>query len=514
MTNLSRVDNYTISKKLGEGAMSEVFMAHSHNSGNVVAIKIPKVHLKNKQEYLDRMRKEAEILSMLDDQRIVQLLSFQENYNGNICLVQEYVNGKNLEELITTHHQKIKPIIGAIIISEILLGLEVAHRHNVIHRDLKPENIMITPEGKIKITDFGVSKNLIKSGETATGVIIGSPAYIAPEQIKGEVVEPATDLFSLGVILYRYCTGEFPFKGDNYSALLHDIINNVPTPPNKHNPRVHPELAKIINKALKKSPSQRYSRAYEFRYDLMKYLDTLGAINPTKLLKMYYEQDCNIDEYFDVKLEGTIIRRAEDAFASGDQKNGMILVQQALAVAPDNQEVSKLLKKSSSLHLKSNKRIVIIPLLSIVACFISLLIFYFHREDDTAKKVTPALVVKPSMPAVITSTPEIAAPVSPAMGKTTTVNEVKKIKKIIAKKENKKKSENENKNETATSWITFNVNEDVSIYVDGKIVAAENKSRVEVLPGVHRISLSRPGSPTIAGTIETFADKGTTINAN
>ena len=220
---------YNVLKKLGEGSMSEVFEAVRVNSGQRVAIKVLRHYFKEKQNYIDRLSKEAEALAAISDDRIVKFFDTAKTDDGRLALVFELVEGKNLDEVIRESSESGSfkrrwPIIGASLISEVLLGLEEAHRQGIVHRDLKPENIMLTPLGRIKITDFGVARNLESQELTMSGIIVGSPAYMSPEQALGEAVDHRADLFSLGVLLYKVATGCFPHNGNSYQEMVSSCL--------------------------------------------------------------------------------------------------------------------------------------------------------------------------------------------------------------------------------------------------------------------------------------------------
>ncbi|HTF13874.1 MAG TPA: serine/threonine-protein kinase, partial [Burkholderiales bacterium] len=147
-------------------------------------------------------------------------------------------------------------------------GLAYAHQHQVVHRDIKPANIMITPEGRAKIADFGIARMRSSETRTQTGVIMGSPKYISPEQVVGKRADHRSDIFSLGVILYECLTGATPFNGEGLSALMYQITNHDPAPPSSTNPQVPVMLDYIIAKVLAKAPEARYQSAADFANDL------------------------------------------------------------------------------------------------------------------------------------------------------------------------------------------------------------------------------------------------------
>jgi serine/threonine-protein kinase len=177
-------------------------------------------------------------------------------------------------------------------------GLAYAHQHHVVHRDIKPANIMITPEGRAKIADFGIARMRSSETRTQTGIILGSPRYIAPEQVVGKRADHRSDIFSLGVILYESLTGTTPFNGEGLSALMYQITNHDPAPPSSVNPQVPVMLDYIIAKVLAKSPDARYQSAADLANDLRECraqietaVQSVGAhLTPTRPIRSRHRQ--------------------------------------------------------------------------------------------------------------------------------------------------------------------------------------------------------------------------------
>lgn len=484
------ISGYKIISKIGEGAMSAVFEAEDANN-NKVAIKILHGFLKDKQTYTERIEKEASNLKLLNDERIVKLFSVQNTTDKNIALIQELVKGKNLEELLSLDQNRKRPVIGALIVSEVLLGLEEAHRHDIIHRDLKPENIMLTKTGRIKITDFGVSKNLTSDQLTVSGSIIGTPAYISPEQIKGASIDQRADLFSLGVLLYRIATGELPFKDNDYSSLLNSILTKDPTPPQKLNPKIHPELLKIINKALDKNLNNRFQRAYEFRYHLMKYLDLICAPSPQKLLEEYFEKGPKLDEIGEERLVSTMIVRAEASMKAGDVKSGTQLIQQILSLDPTNKKARGLLtKRKFKFSLKAFATLAILILLLLSG------LFFMQNNQKSQEVVIPEVTPKVETPAVL----EVKAPQQ-------AIIEPKKVEKKVPLPTPAPVVKEE------PTMLQFNVDSDVTVYLDGEEILNPEEGPKEVKDGDHAITLKKPGHEPIVSKVTAIKNQTTVINA-
>src|SRR5205085_2056952 len=177
-------------------------------------------------------------------------------------IVMENIVGESLKELIT----RLAPLAvdtAVSIAAQILAGLEYAHRSGLIHRDIKPQNVLITNQGGVKVTDFGIAKSVSDLGLTEAGLALGTAHYFSPEQAKGERVVPQSDIYAVGVSLYEMLTGHLPFESDTAIGLAYKHINEIPKPPGKLNPNIPPRLETIVMRALAKDPSQRFSSAAE-----------------------------------------------------------------------------------------------------------------------------------------------------------------------------------------------------------------------------------------------------------
>lgn len=498
------LNSYSIVKKVGQGSMSEVFLAETV-SGQKVAIKILRSFLKDQDKYKNRLELEARTLAQMDDERIVRPLGTYITEDGRLALVQEFVDGKNLEELLLQAGEDFQnPILGAIIISEILLGVEEAHRQGIIHRDLKPENIMITSQGKIKITDFGVAKNLESEELTTTGMILGSPAYMSPEQALGQRVDEGSDLFSLGILLYRFATGKLPFKGESYAGLIQNIINMPPLNADKLNPKIHPEFKKILQKSLEKNTKDRYRKAYEFRVDLMRFLDHLGAPSAKKILVHFFENRPEQLKFCaEESLVGTLIGRAKAHWQEGRTEQGILLVKQAIEVDPKNEMAKQLLREK--LHKKKNHRPWALVLIFIFFLGLSWSL-YLNREEAPiiTAQATPTPGRQP--PTVMTPTPEKKEEVDKVESRVSAIQKPRLAPEPVARKQIKEE------NFAPRGKVQFNVNDDVWVYLDGKRIPNLSAAQ-EITAGIHEIELLRPGFSPIKSTILIKAGETTVINS-
>ncbi len=261
------VGNFKILNKIGEGGMAHIYKALQP------ALKRPVVLKKLKdpnREIVSRFKKEALVSASFHHENLVAIYDFLYS-NRSYYLVMEFVEGEDLRTIID-HQAPLPPYIAALIILGIARGLEYTHARNIVHRDIKPSNILISYLGEVKLIDFGIAKDDVSTRLTMTGMIVGTPSYMAPEQANGETITDQSDLFSLGILLYETLTGLKPFYAENNTEVLTKIIRAKYTPAERINPNIPYALRKIIRKALRKAPKKRYQNATEFVHDLEKFI--------------------------------------------------------------------------------------------------------------------------------------------------------------------------------------------------------------------------------------------------
>ncbi len=248
-------NRYQVEELIGEGATAAVYRGTDTRLRRTVAIKVllPHVHATTRQ----RFEREALSSAKLNHPGIMTIYDVGKDGDADYIVV-ELVHGQPLYEFVPSSPEKV-----AYLGHEICLALDYAHRAGIIHRDIKPANIYVTEDGGIKIMDFGLAIP-VEGGEkrlTATGSIIGTPAYLSPEQAQGKPLDPRTDLYSLGVVLYEMVTGQLPFDADDIASILLQQVNKPPAPPSEFAPEIPLWLENVILKALEKSPDQRFKTA-------------------------------------------------------------------------------------------------------------------------------------------------------------------------------------------------------------------------------------------------------------
>ena len=272
---ISHLGRYEIIDELGQGAMGIVYKAKDPLIDRTLAIKTISLNLAidEKDEYEARFYQEAKAAGRLSHPNIVTV--YDVGKSGDVAYIaMEFLQGRELRDILNEGEPlPISQILDIVI--QVALGLSYAHEHGIVHRDVKPSNIMVIRDGQVKITDFGIARMTSSTVQTQTGVVLGSPKYMSPEQVLGKSIDQRSDIFSLGVMLYEMLTSQPPFVGDTVNAVMYQTMNTVPPPPSTLNPEVPAMLNFIITKALAKKLDDRYQNIKEFASDLRACRDAL-----------------------------------------------------------------------------------------------------------------------------------------------------------------------------------------------------------------------------------------------
>jgi serine/threonine protein kinase len=257
---------YEILGVIGRGTMGAVYKARDPKIDRLVAIKtiaLEGLDPADEQEYRERFFQEARAAGRLAHPGIVTIFDVgEEPGSRDPYIVMEYIAGRQLDHAYPHSGKKLPPALALRLIEEIAEALDYAHRQGVIHRDIKPANILITEQGKPKIADFGIAK-LNQSSLTIPGSWLGSPAYMAPEQLAGEEIDGRADLFSLGVILYTMLTGHRPFQGNTMATVIYRVVNHKPLPISALQPEIPEDLDKVVLRAIAKDRAERFQNGAE-----------------------------------------------------------------------------------------------------------------------------------------------------------------------------------------------------------------------------------------------------------
>jgi serine/threonine-protein kinase len=277
---------YQVLRKLGEGGMSFVYLAKEIPGGDTVAIKVLSPKLASDKSSVERLRREAGLAMRLEHPNVCRILRLGESEDGLIYLVMPYLEG----ELLSDRELREGPLnvpTGIAILRQVCAGLHYAHELQIVHRDLKPENIMLVPEPgagergpgsrgergeRAVIMDFGLAKERRADPAlkklTATGVILGTPEFMSPEQIRGRPLDARSDIYALGIVAFEMFTGKLPFEGRNAQEMMMARLRGKPTPLRRLRPELSPGLEKVLMRAMAANAEDRYGSAAEFGHAL------------------------------------------------------------------------------------------------------------------------------------------------------------------------------------------------------------------------------------------------------
>jgi serine/threonine protein kinase len=269
---------YELVELVGAGGMSSVYKAHDGLLERNVALKILHPHYGDDAEYVERFRREARMVAQMSHPHIVTVIDRGED-DGQQYIVFEFVDGENLKQLV----ERAGPLPARRVVElgiAIADALAFAHEHGLVHRDVKPQNVLLTADGEAKVTDFGIARSLdVEHGVTQTGTVLGTSNYLSPEQASGRPVTRATDVYSLGVVLYELLTAEVPFPGENFVAVAMKHVNEpVPDIAGKR-PDAPRRLVAAVERALEKDPARRFGSMDEFKWELRQCLGELGPVD-------------------------------------------------------------------------------------------------------------------------------------------------------------------------------------------------------------------------------------------
>jgi beta-lactam-binding protein with PASTA domain/tRNA A-37 threonylcarbamoyl transferase component Bud32 len=252
---------YRVLHRVGSGGMAEVYCAQDLQLGRKVALKILYRRFAEDGEFVERFRREASSAAGLQHQHVVSVYDRGE-YDGTYYIAMEYLDGRSLKRIIQ-EEAPLHPDRAIDLTIQVLRAARFAHRRGIIHRDFKPHNVIVDAEGRAKVTDFGIAR-AGASDMTQTGSIMGTAQYLSPEQAQGVSVSAASDLYSIGIVLYEMLTGRVPFEGESAVSIALKQVNERPVPPSAYNPAVTPQLEAVVLRALEKDPMARFRDADEF----------------------------------------------------------------------------------------------------------------------------------------------------------------------------------------------------------------------------------------------------------
>ncbi|MBT9566694.1 MAG: serine/threonine protein kinase [Thiobacillus sp.] len=493
----TKIGRYEVIATLGQGAMGTVYKAVDPLIERTVAIKTINLDLAQEEraEFEERFYREAKSAGRLNHANIVTIYDVGET-EDIAYIAMEYLQGESLREMLDSG--VVLPIETIVrIVSRIASALNYAHENEVVHRDIKPANIMITSNRDVKIMDFGIAQ-IPTGSRTQHGTVLGSPTYMAPEQVASEPIDGKTDIFALGVVLYEMLTGVTPFKGDNLSAIMFKILHMDPVPPSKVDLRVPPVFDRIIARALAKRPADRYASARDLARDL-KSRDTIAPNEAAR------------------SASGRAARVPEPARVARPDKKPANPQDATLLLAPDKaQQLRAAASAGSSSALPSGQdasdqgaawadnAAVRKWALFILPVVITLAFVAFSQSTKLLPGTSSGSRLasdaaeggNPSPRIVADSKPDIIAPLLPPVAAPTSAPDEPRVEPSSAARESRELSGQTEAEQpappavTRTATLTFAVSPWGEIFIDGKSAGVSPPlNRLELKTGRHRIEI-------------------------
>lgn len=343
---------YQIEATLGHGAMATVFRARDTQLGRDVAIKVMGMVHAMRAGAAERFRREAQAVAALKHPGIVEIYDFVEASDDiPSYIVAELIAGPTLRQLVDGRGGRVLPEIAALVALPLAEALAVAHGHGVVHRDLKPDNVMLETTGdraRVVLTDFGVAHITGMETMTATGALVGSPAYMSPEQSRGHEVTPAADLWSFGVMLYELATGVVPFAGKDPYTMIAAILRGTFRRPSQVVATVGPDFEAIVMRCLKPTPSERFNDAHALAGELRSFIAAAGIASDGKLLHAYLDAPEPTLQALRGKVAESALARARQHARRGQLARALAEIGRATAYVPDHPAADRLLRRLSA----------------------------------------------------------------------------------------------------------------------------------------------------------------------
>jgi serine/threonine protein kinase len=274
-----KIDRFEVLGSLGEGAYAEIYKARDTRTGDTVVLKMPNPNLFADPGLFQRYRRESDIARQLDHPGVQRGMDGGED-RSEPYLVLEYIDGDNLRRVLRAGPVPLPIHLAVDRGRQLAEAISYLHRNGIVHRDLKPENVLVTPDGRLKIADFGTA--MLEGARRLTwkhmSESLGTPDYMSPEQVQGGRGDERSDIYAWGIMMYEFLTGRVPFRGDNWMAVMAGHLGENPTPVHKLRPDVPPALEAVVLHAMRRSPANRYQSASELLADL----DCLDDLDPNR----------------------------------------------------------------------------------------------------------------------------------------------------------------------------------------------------------------------------------------
>ncbi len=430
---MSPGERYRLVERIGQGGMATVWRAEDEQLGRLVAIKVLLPSVAERGDAAERFEREARALAGIRHANVLQLFDYLPGHGeAPARLVMELLSGPSLHRFVVDHGAPL-PEVAALVAAEVAAGLAVVHARGIVHRDVKPENILLDGS-RIVLTDFGIARIAVheRSAVTQTGTIIGSPAYMSPEQARGEEIDARSDQFAVGSLLYFLCTGSPPFLGPHPLVVMQRIDRVDYLPVGAKNPRVAVWLERIIKKCLQRDPASRYLDMATLDAALRRGLADDGLPEPAVELRRYFADRQAYNAALDGRLVEHRLRIAEDAWKKGERSRALAAVAAVLQV---DARQPRALELFAELSRPEKRRLMLTALLvagALGAAFLPVRSWWLTRAVpppvavaavEPPTRFEPAIAVDMAVPVARPARPEKAAGKSFARAPTLTTQQ-------------------------------------------------------------------------------------------
>ena len=403
------LDKYEVLQKVGEGGMATVYRGRHTTLDRDVAIKVLHPHLSSSPRNRKRFAREARAIEHLRHTNILEIFDYSGTECSDCYIITEFVDGQTLTSLMDQVGRMPSEVVVQIGI-QLCEALSYAHTSGILHRDLKPDNVMIRSDGRVKLMDFGIARFLDESQVTMTGALVGSPAFMSPEQAREEDLDTRSDLFSLGTLLFYLVTGHFPFSGSNPSLILKNIIEGNRPEPVELAPTMSATLSDVIERLLAPAREDRFATAHDALTALAAANHEVGiSVGDEAWSVAQYMKD---PEAYTEALEGmlahVLVERGKAMMEAGDHLSALRLYNRVLSIDDENTEVLAVVQ---GLH---QQNVTTIRRSSGVALGLGLLVVLVIAGAIAWVSMRPVVAVEPETPPeVATPSPVVPSPVAP-----------------------------------------------------------------------------------------------------
>ncbi len=517
-----KIDKYHIREEIGHGGMAVVYRAEDEVLHREVAIKVMHPHLAKEAEAVLRFRREATTVAKLRHTNIIEIFDYSGDDSAFPYIVTELIEAGTLADLFF-EGRKIPEEIAAYIGLFVARALEHAHKQGIVHRDLKPENVMFHIDGTLKLMDFGIARALEEVSMTMTGTLVGSPAYMSPEQASGAKIDPRSDLFSLGTIIYQAVCGHLPFDGESPPVILRKIFEGDYMDPQQCSPGISNSFALLLRKLLQTDLTLRYQSASEVVRELEKYLEASLVDDPEEELKhLLTAPELYLEEF--EKREVKWLEERAVALRRRRPVEAMQLYSRLLAIDPEHAEANRHLQAIINRRIWKRRITLSASLLVILIIFSSLTLQAYNHWDEILDSF--GLLTAPEQEGPLYSMPEEEYPSEDVQKQEAAKDKKAQEKKIVNEKMIKKqpaaklvkikngiKLDKEKKNDKKVAAADFTGNLRVftvpwsDVYIDGKKIGQYPLDANTVFPlqlkaGKHKVRFVNPSCLPLEEIIE------------